>query len=980
MAERMLARPRGQSLIRSLKLRVLGSPQVEWDEQIVPVTLRRGLALLAYLAITGRPERREALSTMLWPDSDDREGRSRLRHALHQVSEPFGTPLFESQGDLVCLSASIDVWVDALELERCAGGQVDQASLEAAATLYRGELLSGFSVPDAPGWEDWQFNQRERFRELAERVLELLAERQLAAGEYAHGLIHARRWLSLDPLNERAHRLVMRLLAAQGRHAAAVRQFEQCARILAAELGVEPDPETAQLATEIRAHRGAARVAAPPASDPAALTPPPTAGPPAMMAAPGPEQGRLPRGMSSFVGREGERIELCQLLDSTRLLTLTGPGGIGKTRLGLELASEVEATGERDVRFVDLAPISDPARVPSLVATTLGVADTARQPAMDTLVRALRSRQMLLVLDSCEHLPGASAALVAALVRQCPGVSILATSRAPLGLSWEVVRPVPPLSVPSSGQGSRPLPGDRAESFRLFMDRATALRPSFTLGEANQADVAEICRRLEGLPLALELAAAWIRTLSPRQILERLEDRFTLLRRGPTSAPARQQTLAATIDWSHDLLSEPERRLFRRLAVFSGGWTLEAAEAVCTEDGPGETDILDTLASLVDKSLVIADIRGEQPRYRFLDTIRAYARHRLAESGEGTSLQQRHQRWFLELLRESQLALWGPDQHAWFQRLDLEQENVRAALDTCAWHPESVAYALEHGTFALHHYWDVRGVVSEGRERLEQLLALAPMGTPLGAIARTRAFLSYQLLMCGESERARGEVLEAETLARSSGDRAALFHALFMGIMVLGILRDSDQLGRFCAEGLSLAEELSHPFGTAPWNFWLSDLAFRRGDAEDGDRLLEESRRVTEMIGNVRELSTVEFLQGYRAFARGELDQARAIFQETLRRRSAANDSLMVPHNLDALAWVAAAEGRPGRAARLLGAAQAATEAAGASLFPLWQEDRERAAAQARSALGTADVDQLLEEGRSLTVAQAVSLALQESV
>jgi predicted ATPase/DNA-binding SARP family transcriptional activator len=965
-----------------LKLSLLGPPRVEWDGHEVVLSLRRGLALLAYLSLTDRLHRREELCALLWPDVDEREARSRLRHTLHRTSELVGHSLFDAEGDAVGLANDIDVWLDTWQLERALpDGRIRQeqiGELRDVAASYRGDLLSGFTIPDSSTWDDWQFLEREHFRQLAGQLFRALAEEELATGEWETGISHARQWLSLDHMHEPAHRLLMQLYAASGQHAAALRQYEQCVRTLQSELGVEPESETEALHQSIRARRFTVETRrsntnVPPAVErvsPTAIS--------AELAPSRPACGgthNVPTGLARYIGRESERESIMALLGRTALLTLTGPGGVGKTRFAIELASKVAEEVRREVRFVELSSLSDPARVPATVAAALGVADAAAWPTVDTLIRALQGRDPLIVLDNCEHVLDTCSALVDAVLHACDGVTVLATSREPLGLSWEAVWPMVPLAIPAEGGGEVNAIAD-VESVQLFVDRARMLRPSFTLSDANAADVAEICRRLDGIPLAIELAAVRLRVLSPRQILERLDDRFRLLTGGSRSVPARQQTLEATIEWSHHLLTDAEQILFRQLAVFAGGWTLEAAEEVCALGTSAELSVLDLMASLVDKSLVMVDVRNEAPRYGFLETIRAFAVNRLRSSTDEALTRDRHQAWCFGLLREASYPLWGPDQVIWMTRLDQELDNIRAALDWCEHSPSSVSEALEQCSFSLYRYWDVRGMASEARSRLHSLLALAARNASPGGVAQSEAFLAHFYLMGGASQKAHDRALTAVALARDADDPWALIHTILVSTIIHGLLHNFDLVPGLCREGLDLARVIGHPFGTAPWNYWMGEVACMEGRLDEGERLLQECHDVVATIGDTRELSTVIFVQGHAALLRGDLSRAERLIQETLRERYASRDAQVVPHCLDALGWVASARGQPERAARLLGTGQAAAERAGVILLPIWQGDRDRAGSEARSRLGDLRFGELLDEGRALTLDQAVELAL----
>lgn len=637
--------------------------------------------------------------------------------------------------------------------------------------------------------------------------------------------------------------MLMRLYAESGQVSTALRQFQQCTQVLRRELDVEPETETLELYERIRTRRiGPASVAALSGQNHAheaeldvKRTPSTSASDTEMRGAETsasltPARAHnLPVSLSRFIGRNEDRRAVADLMARARHVTLTGPGGIGKTRLALELAGAQARHDE--VRLVELAPLTDPLQVPAAVAAVLGVADAAGGTMTETLVRALRGRQMLLVLDTCEHVIEGAAAVARALLEGCPQVRILATSREPLGLAAELLWPMQPLGLPevSDGEVER-IAG--AEAVELLVDRARLLRPSFTLGPANAREVAEICRKLDGMPLALELAAARLRVLSPRQVLDRLSARLQLLTEGGRGAPSRQRTVRATIEWSYHLLSVVEQSLFQQLAVFAGGWTLEAAETVCQTEPGG--DVLDLLASLVDKSLVVVDLRHEQPRYRLLDTIREYAFEQLEESGRAPDVRTRHQAWCFDLLRDSALVLYGPDQNIRMRQLDFEIDNIRTALDWCAVDAPSLAAALQDCAFPLYRYWEIRASITEAQRRFEALIALAPAVDTEVGVAQSYAFLAYFQMLAGAREQALARVRSAEYLARASGNLTARFNTVLMSTIIHGLMRELGRIPDLCAEGQELSRALDHPFRNAPWTFWLGEAACQQGQLAEG--------------------------------------------------------------------------------------------------------------------------------------------------
>jgi predicted ATPase len=529
---------------------------------------------------------------------------------------------------------------------------------------------------------------------------------------------------------------------------------------------------------------------------------------------------RLPAATSSFVGRTHELTELRALLAGTRLLTLAGTGGAGKTRLALELARAVEQVYPDGAVVVELAPVFDPRLVAAAAATALDVRALPGRPVTEAVVDFLAPRTLLLVVDNCEHVLGASAALADELLRAAPGLAVVATSREPLRIAGEVVFRVPSLAIPDPEEALAP---DRLlgyEAVRLFVDRATAAAPSFRLDERNAADVARICIRLDGLPLALELAAGRLGALGAGVVAERLDDRFRVLRAGSRTAPTRQQTLEATLQWSHDLLEADEQLLFRRLAVFAGGFDLEAVEAVCAGGGLDRDDVVDVLARLVEKSLVARD---GQRRYRLLETVRLYARQRLEEAGEGEALADRHSRWALELAeREDDRP-----------ELDPEEANFLAALDTLRGRSPLEALRL---CVALWTFWLRRIDLAEAYRRFDDALAAVPERTAF----RARALLAAAALEArgGAPRQSRAHAEESLSIATEVGDPRAEWRALHF----LGSIAIAYDVGNALA-WLDGALELARREGFAPEQalgiYSLAVAHWFLGDAAGAEELME---------------------------------------------------------------------------------------------------------------------------------------------
>jgi predicted ATPase/class 3 adenylate cyclase len=558
----------------------------------------------------------------------------------------------------------------------------------------------------------------------------------------------------------------------------------------------------------------------------------------------------LPVQLTSFIGREQELTELGRALRTTRLLTLTGTGGCGKTRLALQAAADAVAAYPDGVWLAELASLTDPALVLPAVAAAIGVREEPGQPLLTTLLAALRARRLLLVLDNCEHLLDACARLADALLRSCPHVRILATSREALGISGEVARRVPSLAVPSPDQLP---PVDRLTEYaavQLFVERAVAVLPTFAVTNQNAPALAQLCWRLDGIPLALELAAARVRVVTVEQIASRLGDRFRLLTGGSRTALRRQQTLGAAIDWSHDLLTEPERVLFRRLAVFAGGWSLEAAEGVCGE----AVEVLDLLTGLVDKSLVVAEGHSGEERYHLLETLRQYAGEKLLAAGEAELVRDRHRDWYLELAERAKPELIGPEQVTWLDRLEQERDNLRAALE----------WAVERGAAdqalrlaaAVWRLWHVRDNPNEGWEWLLRVLA-AP-----GAAGSTRARAEVLEGACELAWRAHGDEsvvarLGEERLAiyRSLGDRRGTAWALCHLATHALNTGDTTRAEGLAAEALALTREADAPWVVAQVQEALGRAAAYRGDYPLARRRLEESVAIFRTLGDRRAIS-----------------------------------------------------------------------------------------------------------------------------
>jgi predicted ATPase/DNA-binding NarL/FixJ family response regulator len=704
----------------------------------------------------------------------------------------------------------------------------------------------------------------------------------------------------------------------------------------------------------------------------------------------------LPLELSSFVGRETEIAEVKQLLleeGKNRLLTLSGPGGCGKTRLALAVAFEVvERFEEGGVWWVELASLSDSDLVVQAVASTLRVREAPGRSLTEMLVEHLNRprNNTLLVLDNCEHLIDACAALADTLLHACPNLKVLATSREALGVAGERSWLVPSLSLPDPDRLPPLEELGRYEAVRLFLERAVAVAARFELTEENASAVARVCRRLDGMPLAIELAAARVRVLSVEQIAGRLEDSFRLLATDSRTALPRQQTLRATIDWSYELLSEREKVLFRRLSVFAGGLALEAAEEVCAGEGIEREEVLDLLTHLVDKSLVVVQRQqggGEEARYRLLETVRQYGQEKLNESGEAPTIRRHHANFFLKLAESVEPKINGKERSVWLGRLEVEHGNLRAALLYSREEAQGEAGLRLAG--ALFWFWFHRAYFSEGRGWLDWALAAEegagrpPARAVARAVARAKALCGAGLLAWtqGENTKACSLLEESVALWREIGEK----HGLAQALRILGhttLSQGATAVARLLVEeSVELFREGEDRegedmFGLATALATLGIVALAQEDYVAARASLEESVRICRKSGDDWALSLALRNLGIAALREGEHEQAAVLLGESVTVLQEPREMLGVV-NLDLLAAAVSMRGDHARAARLFGAAEAMREAVSVSLLASVRADYDRGVAAARAGLNEATFYTAWSEGRAMSFEQAVKYALE---
>src|SRR3984893_6200451 len=677
----------------------------------------------------------------------------------------------------------------------------------------------------------------------------------------------------------------------------------------------------------------------------------------------------LPQQVTSFVGRERELTDIRNQLGSTRLLTLFGAGGLGKTRLSLQVAAEVLDDYPDGVWFVDLAPMTDERLVPQAVALVLGVKEEAGRPVLEALVNYVSDRKLLVILDNCEHLLHSCGELATQLIRSGPHLRLLTSSRQPLHVAGETTYHVPSLSVPEPQRAVTIQALTQYEAVRLFVDRARAMQPSFQITDSNSRAVVGICHRLDGIPLALELAAARVRALSVDEIAARLNDRFHLLTGGDRTALPRQQTLRASIDWSYNLLTKQERALFRALSVFANGWTLEAAEAVGTAETGSDVEILDLLTNLVEKSLVISDT--EDGRYRLLETVRQYALDRLRKSPEKAPVCDRHLNFYLTLAEQARPELVGPNQGVWLKRLDIERENFLAASTWCgsAENGADLGLKLAH---ALKRYWLNRGLLGLGYRICVDALGRSNAGERNAARCQALFNAGQLALAMGRYREALEHLVECLSVGREIEHQVMVAAVLQpLGLASVGLGDTSSARGYF-QDAYALAQQLGDKRQVAAAINALAQLDRLQGNLDSAESLYEKALQLAREVGD-REIIAVALLNlAMVSIGRASEDSARAMLLEVL---AIADESGFKPAGQSALE-VCAGLGAVCKdwewAARFFGAAEAQIGETGLHRDPADESFLVPLIAKVREALGPQAYTAAEAAGRCLSYEAAL--------
>ncbi|TGB00101.1 helix-turn-helix domain-containing protein [Streptomyces sp. MZ04] len=904
--------------IAEFEYRLLGPLEVLLDGRPVALRAAKQRALLAALLVdANKVVPADTLIDRLWDEPPDGARNALQNYVLRLRRTLSGGVIRTCAGGYL-----IDVPDEALDLHRfdalvarARAAAAAQAAERASALL--GEALAlwrGEPFADVPS-ERLRLEVAPALNERRLGALELRTDADFQLGRHTDVLPRLRELTAAHPLQERFWAQRMLALYRSGRQGEALECYRTVSALLHDELGVDPGPELWQLHQRVLT------------ADLSLTAPASPEGPRA--------QGNLPAETTTFIGRESMLRRTRKLLESARLVTLTGPGGVGKTRLALRAAAEASWAFPHGAWLADLAPLTEPQLLDRAVAEALGIPDQSLRPGTQVLVEHLRERQLLLVLDNCEHVAEAAGHLLSTLLTAAPGLRVLATSRQGLRVPGEYLLPVPPLTIPQDRGAPSTLTG--CEAVRLLADRAEACAPHFRITGRNEEAVGRLCRRLDGIPLAIELAAVRLGTLSAEEILERLDDRFRLLSdTGSRTGPRHQRTLRGVVDWSHDLCDERERSLWAGVSVFSGGFDLAAAEAVCPGEDTTREDIVDVLAALAHKSVLTVDTTGPRARYRMLETLRQYGQSRLQELGRDIPLRRRHCAYYASMAAQAAERWCGPDEVAWLSRLRLESPNLRAALDFCVSGEGDATAALAiAASLTRTRYWFFSSSLGEGRHWLTRALDLtpeAPAPLRVGCLALT----AWIALCQGDQTAAEGFLADAVRLGSEistdvealgvlsymEGVFAFLIHADARAIALLARARE-----RFRAGGQVGDAHMA----TMLWSMAASFLGEREPALAAGREYVTEA----DAHGAGWAHSWGLWGMALAELRHGDPHRAAALFRDSLRRQRAIGDRWGTVWGVEALAWAVAATGDHGRAARLMGAADRLLRMTGVALTGL---------------------------------------------
>ena len=1012
-----------------LALHFLGIPELTLDNTPITTDRRKAVALLAYIAVNRGKYTREFLSGLLWPDYEQTNAFSNLRRTIWEVHQAIGDEWLIADRESVRLNPDSEIDLDIARFQNLITQSRQQADISLrisllvdSVKLYRNHFLTGFSLKDAFPFNEWAYAESQDLRQKLADALTTLSDDYCALGQPEKAIPYARRLISLDPLNESAHRQLMEVYLQAGQHSAALKQYQTCEQILRKELNLDPQPETRALYKKIR--KGDLK--------PVRIEEKAEAIEP---------KHNLPLQLSSFIGRETEIDAVANLLARNRLVTLAGVGGIGKTRLALQVGQKVLNNYLNGVWFVELDSLSDPALVPQTIASVFDIKESHNYPITEILKNFLREKTVLLIVDNCEHVLEGCAQLINALLTSCPNIKVLATSREILKMEGEATYYLPSLSLPEDDYLLTEKLAEY-ESVRLFAERATLALSSFVLTNESAQTVVEICRKVDGIPLAIELGAARVNILQIEEILKQLNDSFSLLASDNRVTLPRHQTLQSSMEWSWGLLAESEQIFMMQLSIFAGGWTLESAQAVCDGDTLGLT------SSLVKKSLIVVDQEtGRETRYHFHEIVRQYAREKLVQAGEEEKIRTRHLEYFLQYSEQAESALKGPTQVEWYARLNDERDNIRAALE---WAGKIDTEAGLYLASRLNVYWEIFDL-REGAQWLEEFIqkteskgypharakALHALGWYKNLLERLvearsaaqESLDSYQtcgdkhgevdallLLVSIVSPSEAGEFYQqALTLAQSINDKWRTAYALYLAggyhqarhsylKEALTLFREVGDLRHIakCMVELARVELLNNEIKSAQERLSEATILYRQlnvkggisgmssvlqgygqiaavqGDYEQAYTYLQEGSALADENGYRIDYLFARSRLGYLALSRGNITDAHEIFIETLQSFFNDNNDIGVIFTLEGMSGLFVVVGKPEISAQLMGWADALRERVGDPRPPLEQADVDKIIAACIVKMGEVAFSDAYDEGQKMSMDQAVALALND--
>ena len=932
---------------------LFGSFELKVQDRSVHLPTRKMEALFAYLVLHPGVQNRERIASLFWGDSPEELARRSLRTALSALRKELGEQFILTDRETIQLNPEIPVWADVYEVEKQAK-EILSANNHVVSgmetTLYRGDLLQDF-------YDDWVLEEREHYRTVFVNALTHFAQFLKTRGEYQSAISIANKMIAIEPGNEQAYQHLLFCYGALGDRSEALKAYEECARRLMDQFGVEPSAATMALIEQIKK------------SDSAATQP---------------VRSNLPIPLTSFIGREQETKTLLEIFKKTRLLTLTGVGGCGKTRLAIEFARQISDQFAQGVWWMELASLQDETQVSQVIKRTLGLSDSQVDSAEESLIKFLYSKQILLVLDNCEHVVHAVAGLAEKILSQCPSLKILATSREALSIHGEIAWLVPSLSLPPADHTTDLL---QWECPRLFFERATSYRSDLQMTGSGAEQLLRICRALEGIPLAIELAAARVKTLSLEQLAARLDDKLGLLTTGSRVALPRQQTLRAAIDWSYELLSEEEQIVLQRLSVFYGSWALEAAEVVCADERIEAGQVLDFITRLLDKSLILAETQEGVLRYRMLEIIRQYAMEKLQQADELPQVNDRHTRYYVELAQGVGSAWYSKGQSALIKEFDVHSPNLRVALAWGLEDPQRVQN-WENGlrlAIALVPFWNFRAELNEAWYWLKKVVAqinvvltesslepakrknllsikaraiyemgalsyyLTHHATRMDLFEEAAAIyeeigdetgLAYPNLYVAQTASDRGQVDRARQLWTQSleqfnktGDRwyAAMVHSFF-GAMERR-LGNYDLSEREFHQAIDLYRQLGDDWGRSIMFSHLGMVALLRGDPVQARSWFEQRLETAQKIGFKHSSALANLLIGITHWKSGDKALMEKCFLAAIPHFHQIGNYASLADALIGIAWLAAERGDYEQSAYLLGQVEEINQTYGRKVY-----------------------------------------------